>query len=243
MQKTISSRHWRVKEQACVLRSQGLSYRDIVSRLGVSKSSVSLWCRYVPLSSEQREVLQNRRGDQMKGIRVAHTQFWNKRREAFFEGVRKAEELFNNAEFIAGLMLYWAEGNKQRNAAIANSDEEVVLVMIKWFRNYYGVTPSHMSLHMHLHSGQDEQAMRSYWSKITGIPSTNFHKTFIKPEGSGYRKNILYHGTVKLSVKEAGSTYMLYRILGSIAGFQKIVLNITPQPEEWMEKSSYAVGG
>ena len=44
-----------------VLRAQGLSYRDILARVPVSKSSISLWCRRVELTPAQRLALAERR--------------------------------------------------------------------------------------------------------------------------------------------------------------------------------------
>ncbi len=45
------------------LRTQGLSYREIMQRVSVSKSSVSLWCRAVPLSQVQQQALHQRKLD------------------------------------------------------------------------------------------------------------------------------------------------------------------------------------
>jgi transposase len=42
------------------LRSEGLSVREIETRLGVARSSVSLWVRDVELSDAQREALRTR---------------------------------------------------------------------------------------------------------------------------------------------------------------------------------------
>lgn len=38
-----------LRTQACELRSQGHDYKEITARLGVSKSSVSLWVRDLPI--------------------------------------------------------------------------------------------------------------------------------------------------------------------------------------------------
>ena len=43
------------------LRRHGLSYREILQRVPVSKSSVSLWCRPVVLNAAQAEALQQRK--------------------------------------------------------------------------------------------------------------------------------------------------------------------------------------
>ncbi|MDP3722972.1 MAG: hypothetical protein Q8R91_05685 [Candidatus Omnitrophota bacterium] len=49
------------QRQVQELRKQGLSYRDIMQCVPVSKSSVSLWCRTVSLSQAQRQALQQRK--------------------------------------------------------------------------------------------------------------------------------------------------------------------------------------
>src|SRR5580698_2627023 len=45
-----------LRDQARELRTQGLSYNEIVARLGVSKSSVSLWVRDIPCPERFRYV-------------------------------------------------------------------------------------------------------------------------------------------------------------------------------------------
>ena len=48
------------------LRDQGLSYRDILQQVPVSKSSVSLWCRAIELDDAKRQVLRQRHLDAAK---------------------------------------------------------------------------------------------------------------------------------------------------------------------------------
>lgn len=48
------------KLQAHQLRRKGVSIRAIASELGVAKSTVSLWCRDISLTSEQRDLLHRR---------------------------------------------------------------------------------------------------------------------------------------------------------------------------------------
>ena len=49
------------QQLALELRRQGLSYREIMQHVQVSKSSVSLWCHHVELDSVQRQVLLQRK--------------------------------------------------------------------------------------------------------------------------------------------------------------------------------------
>src|SRR3989338_4169555 len=55
------------------LRRQGLSYRDILQQVPVSKSSVSLWCRTVELDGVKQQVLRQRHLDAAKNglIKIA----------------------------------------------------------------------------------------------------------------------------------------------------------------------------
>src|ERR1700761_9145574 len=55
-----------LRDQARALRTQGLSYNEIVTRLGVSKSSVSLWVRDIPCRKKGHYVHSERR---LEGLR------------------------------------------------------------------------------------------------------------------------------------------------------------------------------
>jgi hypothetical protein len=49
-------------------------------------------------------------------------------------------------------------------------------------------------LSLHLHEGNDEGSAVAYWRSATGLEDAPFTKTFIKPAGTGHRKNHLEHG-------------------------------------------------
>lgn len=240
----ISSRHWSLKEKALKLRSKGLSYNEILKEIPVAKSTISLWCRYVKLTTAQRKKLDDRKYNGLAGIKAIQNMFWRRRCEAFFSGVSLSSRLKRkDIRFIAGLMLYWAEGTKRGGgASITNSDPRIIKFMTSWFNEFFEVKPEEFTIHLHLHSGQNESKLKLYWSRLTGVPLQNFHKSFIKPEGSGYRKNILYNGTVKLTVKKKGSTYLLFKILGGINGFLNSAISESVKPENWMSILPYADG-
>lgn len=238
--KKNSNRHWSLKEKARVLRSKGLSYNEILKKIPASKSSISLWCRDVRLTKKQQKQLGEKRDHSLKGIRAIQQMFWDRRCDAFHAGIEKYKKLKDEKKFIAGLMLYWAEGTKGHSTTITNSDQRIIRFMTRWFKTYFGASPKTLSMHLHIHSGQNEDKMKRYWSGITGIPLANFIKSFVKPEGLGYRKNILYQGTAKVRVKGAGSLYVLYEILGGIAAFLEDMFHEKIEYEKWMVKLPYA---
>lgn len=236
--KNISNRHWTLKEKAQRLRLEGLSYSEILNHIPVAKSTISLWCRDVVLTQKQKERLGEKRDHSLKGIHAIQKMFWKKRCDAFEDGVRMTKTIRNH-RFFSGLMLYWAEGDKTIHCAIANSDERIIRFMMQWFQDFYDIKPESMGIHLHLHSGQNEKKMKEYWSSLTGVPLQNFRKSFVKPEGSGYRKNILYNGTVKLHPR-GSSTYLLFKVLGAISAYLEETIREKEDIEKWIKRLPYA---
>jgi hypothetical protein len=60
---------------------------------------------------------------------------------------------------------------------------------------------------MHLHEGNDEMNARRYWRSETGLDDANFIKTFIKPAGTGHRKNHLEHGVCTVRMRRASDAW------------------------------------
>lgn len=115
-------------------------------------------------------------------------------------------------------MLYWAEGNKKRSVGITNSDSELIRFMMKWFRIVCNVCDSRFKIYLNIHSGQDDYQIKKFWSSVINLPVSQFGKSYIKKEGTGHRKNILYNGTIKIQVCDKN---LLYKILGWIEGIIK----------------------
>lgn len=176
----------------------------------------------------------------INGIIVIQTNFWNKRLLAFIAGQQLLSEQIHNQHFIAGLMLYWAEGSKTLVTAISNSDPNLIALVVVWFRQFFNILPDSLVVQMHIHSGQNEPNLRQYWSRVTKIPVANFQRSYIKPVGTGHRRKKLYKGTVKIRVKGQGSTYLLYKIFGAIAEYNKRTLGSEIQIEDWISKPKYS---
>lgn len=232
----------KLKNKAFRLRSKGLSYNDILKKVPVTKSTISIWCRSVTLTpGQKRELKERSRRSGLEGVEAIQTMFWKRRCEAFLEGAVLSRNLRDNGpEFFAGLMLYWAEGTKKSSTAITNSDPRIIKFMVKWLRKFFDVKPEELCIGLHIHPGQNEETIKNYWSNLTGIPFSNFRKVMIKDRGSGYRKNMLENGIAKIIVRKNGSTYVLFRILGAINGFLKMVIEEPIEPKNWLSKLPHA---
>jgi hypothetical protein len=58
-------------------------------------------------------------------------------------------------------------------------------------------------LRLHLHAGSDDAQAQRFWAGATGLTNAEFYRSFIKPPGTGHRKNHLPHGVCTVRVRRA----------------------------------------
>jgi len=199
-----SMSRWDRSELGRELRGLGLSYGEIMELIPVKKSTLATWCRDVELTRVQIQEIKERRA-QEPGI-PRDTQ---RKRRAEVARIRRAaaarvEALIEDPLWLAGITLYWAEGSKTRNhLRLANTDPKALRLFISWVRCY--IDPdAQFSIQLHLHEGNDEPAARAYWRAATGLTDSNFYKTFVKPAGTGHRKNHIPFGVCTVKVRRCG---------------------------------------
>lgn len=210
-----------LRERAVALRVEGKSYREINEVIGVSKSSLSLWLREVPLTPDHQSRLleltraaQVKRGDTRRALRVRRTE--EIRRQAKAEiGMLTDRELF-----VAGVVAYWAEGAKPKpwcvseRVSFMNSDPALIRLFVSWLSSL-GIGTDRLSFRVQIHeSAHPDEAVR-FWSGVVGVPSGRFNKTTIKRhKPKTTRKNVgaSYHGCLAVNVRR--STDLNRRIVG-----------------------------
>jgi transposase-like protein len=123
-------------------REEGASIKEIARRIGVSTSSVSHWVRDIELTPEQHEQLLLRNpiyNAQRSGTWIQAVRHREERQARQEEGRLRARR--RDVSFVAGCMLYWAEGAKKRNQLqFANSDPEMVRFFVDFLRTHFGLT-------------------------------------------------------------------------------------------------------
>lgn len=198
---------WERSELGRDLRRFGLSYGEIMDLIPVEKSTLATWCRDVRLTDEQVRAIRERTGSR-EGI----PRDTNRKRRIEISLVRIAAlsqtpGLMTDPLWVAGAVLYWAEGAKTRNhLEMANVDPRALRLFIHWIRTYLD-PDAVFSLQLHLHEGNDEGDARSYWRAETGLMTANFHKTFIKPKRTGHRKNHLRHGVCTVKMRRCSNAW------------------------------------
>lgn len=211
-------KRWERREIGQELRKMGFSYREIASVIPVAKGTLSGWCRDIQLSPAQVIRLQLLHPNRFRRNEVGHV--LRRRAKARAKRIRddahtEAGDMLTDPAWVAGVVAYWSEGAKrQKDLVFSNSDPALVALFIEWARWYLDLSFDRFTAKLHLHAGQDESERKSYWASVTGIPESSFRKTYIKPEGTGHRKNLLYNGTIQVRVTR--STDILHRVMGWI---------------------------
>jgi hypothetical protein len=122
---------WERSELGRDLRRLGLSYGEIMDLIPVKKSTLATWCREVKLTEEQYEAIRDRTGS-VAGL----PRDTNRKRREQIERIRaharsKVPELIQDPLWVAGTVLYWAEGAKTRNnLRLTNSDPRALRLFI-----------------------------------------------------------------------------------------------------------------
>lgn len=190
------------KEKAREMRAEGKSYSEIKSVLGVSKSTLSLWLRDMPLTSTQMSAVRDKNPRRIEKFRRTMEQ---KREVRLVKAYDKAKidigKLSERELFLAGLFLYWGEGAKSMRGTtlIANTDPDIISFFLRWMMSL-GIEKKNIKVKLHLYCDMDTEKEILYWSNLLDIPQSQFRKSYIKssPLSGLTYKNGFGHGTCNL---------------------------------------------
>ena len=224
------------KSRAIELRKQGKSYGEISDILKIPKSTLSYWLRGIKLSlSAQAKINKRVNQTSVRALinRNKQQTFLAKERS---EMIRKKAEvevknLLKNKLFIAGVSLYWAEGYKKgaqgsrwKSVDFANSDPEMILIMMRFFREICDVKENKFRIQLIAHPNINIEEALDFWSSQTGISNKQFSKTSTSISSlskSKRNKKTLTKGTVHIRINDVK---LFFRIIGWIDGFKKYFL-------------------
>jgi len=199
------------------LREEGLDYEEIAAALGVSKSSVSLWVRSLPLPARLSYAECRKRAAE-----GAHRYWATERpaREARRAAAREAAAaqigaLTDRELLIAGTIAYWCEGAKSKPHRLAervsfiNSDPGLILLFLR-FLDQVGVNRDSIRYRVHIHETAEVEAATRYWAGLVGATAQQFHRPNLKrgnPRTN--RKNVgaEYRGCLQICVALGSELY------------------------------------
>jgi len=217
------------------LRLQGLDYEEIVARLGVSKSSVSLWVRDLPRPPRvSPDECARRTSERMRRYWTAERRVLAERRAAASAAAAADIGSLTDREIlIAGGVAYWCEGAKNKphrradRVTFANSDPELISFFLL-FLEVAGIPRSDLAFQLQIHETADVASAERFWLALTGARPEQFRKTSVKrhnPETTRKNTSDGYHGCLRVDVRRS---CVLYR---KIEGWASAVTGVAAAPD------------
>jgi hypothetical protein len=214
------------QRRARELRALGWSIGEIETEVGVSRASVSHWVRNVPLSDEAQKRLLWRAGlGPLTSAQRSSTRARAVRRAHQDEGREFARD--RDSSYRAGCMLFWAEGDKRRNAvAMANSDPDLLVVFAAFLRQHFDVTDDKIAISCNLFTdhADPQHEIENFWLAKLGLPCSQLRKTTVNTyskHSQKKRQNKLPYGTCKLIVHSTQIVQTIYGSIQEYGGFER----------------------
>ena len=177
------------------LRGQGWTLADIADRLGVARSSVSVWVREVEFEPAPRRRARRRGPNALQRRKAAEIAALR------HEGVARMGVPSRQAFLAAGAALYAGEGAKRDGKVVfANSDPRMVAFFCAWLRRFFDIVETRLTVRVYLHEGLDLDAAQLHWSQVTGVPLSQFR--------TGYRAAA--DPTIRTAKHPYGCAYITY---------------------------------
>ena len=198
------------REAARRLRAEGIAYKRIAVRLGVSPSSVFAWTSDIELTPEQKERNVSGPGapwnpEDVRRRAVAWAARCRAKRIDFQEEGREAARR-GDPLHRTGCMLYWAEGAKSRNMIkFVNSDPNMISVFRRFLIESLEVDAERIcfSINVYTNNGLGIAEIEDHWLGILDLPRACARKhtlNHMPTSSSGRARNKLRYGVCTLVV-------------------------------------------
>lgn len=216
------------------MRKKGISIVTIARKLGVSKSSVSLWCRDIVLSDKQFEKLRKNMGLSFKyGQRIAAQVNRQKKLDAIKNADIWGRNVINKISkrelLLIATALYWSEGSKTDSTStlmFINSDPNMILLIKKFLVYIMGVKPEDIVCGIQINRIHEARIKKvlNFWKNLLELKYSQIRKPyFINTKTSKVYENYDdYYGVCRLFVRK--SKHLKYKMLGLIKAVKSITL-------------------
>src|SRR3989344_461168 len=218
-----------IKAKVRSLRIKGLSLNQIFSHTNIPKTTIRTCIKDIELSAKQIAILRERVQEKLQEGRIRKQKIQKElkiknEKTLMNKGKNQTKKLTRRELLIAGAALYWGEGFKNRHEhrlGFCNSDPEMIRFYIKWLEKSLGVKKDKIIVRLTLNESYKERVRKieDCWSKITGIPKSQFTKTFYqRTQWKKQYNDDSYHGVLRVHVGDSLNKLLLMR--GFIEGFK-----------------------
>jgi hypothetical protein len=216
-----------------IRRDERAPIKEIARRVGAAPSSVSRWVRDIRLTPAQEQELLRRNPAYNRQLSGTAKQAANRRAERIaYQDDGRCLALQGEGRHVAGCMLYWAEGEKDRNAVrFSNSDPEMVRFFVSFLKTYFDLQDEEIRLTCYLFADhvQHQREIELFWLDVAQLSTHSLCKSYVNVYSKYSQKkriNKLPYGTVRVTVTRTRVIQSIYGAIQEYAGFER---------EAWLE--------
>ena len=173
------------KEKAIELRRRGMSYKKIRVELGIPIATLSDWFKQESWSYDIKRRLSSEvslsNPKKLELMVQATRQKWQKIHRQWQEGaIEEFPKLKKNSLFMAGLMLYWGEGDKKLEngqVTLSNSDPHLIRLFYLFLTKAINTPLEKISLRLLLYPDLIDKVQKNLWSRATKISLDRFKRS------------------------------------------------------------------
>lgn len=195
-----------IKERAIKLRRRGFSIKEIAAKLHIAQSTSSAWLSDITLSNTaQKRLVRRKILGQYKSILISK-KAREEQRKALEETSRSMLSTLPQSRELMKLccaLVWWCEGNKNTTSVkFTNSDTTLISNFLYFLRVGFNINESKLRALVHIHQYHNDLEQKKFWSQITKIPLSQFHRSYEKPN-TGKRSRENYPGCLALVYYDA----------------------------------------
>ncbi|RJR14350.1 hypothetical protein C4585_00375 [Candidatus Parcubacteria bacterium] len=219
------------KHLAIEMRKSGKSYNEIIAALKIPKATLSDWFSTVDWSKEvkarlitksiETSSIRMRELDRVRGLHLKRAY-----EEAHLEAREEFQELKYNPLFIAGLMLYWGEGDKRSDYAtrLVNTDPDLIRLYVFFLKNACQIPDNKIKAFITIYPDLIPQNCLRHWAESSGLSEGSFSKCVVIQ--GRHKERRLSYGMCTISIS---STYFK----------EKMREWLTLMPQQLMDRGYY----
>lgn len=157
-----------------------------LSRLhGIPSSTIRNWC-YGTVVYSKSDILSSFHERKRAELKLTE-----------ISAIDDAKEITTERAKLYAALIYWCEGAKypaSNKMALTNSDPDLIHTFIRLLRKGFSLDNRKFRIHLQIHTDQDYEQLKSFWSITLSIPPEQFIKpTITAPNGKKHR--VRYQGT------------------------------------------------
>lgn len=194
-----------IKARAIVLRKKGWSFKEISRYLLLPVSTIYVWSHKLKLGKKAKHRIELRGVNGRQKGRENRLRNIKKLEEKKFEIIVNKLKSFTIDTLMAKIicsLLYECEGSKrQSKLTFSNSDPALVRFYLSLLRRGFNIKETKLKALIHLHEYHDDTTQKLFWSRVTGIPVNQFHKSYLKPH-TGKNKREGYPGCIHITYSD-----------------------------------------